>query len=56
MFLTQIYHLSTAGRVELKLGNSERPNVHCPVNDSPTLDVSIIASLSLPMKKIEARH
>ena len=28
IFLTQIYHLSTTGRVKLELGNSERPNIH----------------------------
>ena len=28
MFLTQTYHLSTAGRVELELGINERPNAH----------------------------
>ena len=25
MFLTQTYHLNTAGRVKLELGNNERP-------------------------------
>ena len=27
MFLTQTYHLSTAGRVKLELENNKRPNI-----------------------------
>ena len=32
------------------------PHVHCPVNDFPNLDNSIVDSLSLPMKRIEVRN
>ena len=28
MFLTQTYHLSTAGRLKLELGNNDRANDH----------------------------
>ena len=44
MFLTQTYHLSTAGRVQLKFGNNKRPSVGVCTSFNPKIDENTYTS------------